>query len=98
MKLFATAAAVALLFAAPAIAQTQTSPQVDANGVGANDQARPVTTMTKDINSPYNTARSMPRDKNKVKGAPGGGGQPANGLAAGGGGPASKPPTPVQHN
>lgn len=99
MKLYTSAALALMLMSVPALAQTtNTSPAVDANGVSVNDQAKPVSTMTKDINSPYNHVRYEPRGKNKMKGAAGGGGLPTNGLAAGGGGPASTPPTHVEHN
>jgi hypothetical protein len=94
MKTYATAAAVAMLMAAPALAQTTNSPSVDANGVSVTDQTLPLSERTKDINSPYNAAD--PRNKNHVKGAAGGAGKPSSGLAAGGGGPASKPPTKIQ--
>jgi hypothetical protein len=96
MKTYATAATIAVLLATPALAQTTNSPPVDANGVSVNDQTRPVTEETKDINSPYNAVQPDPRNKNKMKGVAGGAGKPSSGLAAGGGSTASQPPTKIQ--
>ena len=100
MKVHLTAAALLMLATAPAVAQTAppSNPPVDANGVSVTDQTRTTTRVrSADMSAPHGRARHAPRRLgHKAKGAPGGGGLPANGLGAGSGGPGSKPNTPIQ--
>jgi hypothetical protein len=103
-KLALAAAALISISAVPAFAQNNpaaadNSAAVDANGVSTADQTRAARNRMALEGQDY-TAPNRRMRHNKAHGVPGGGGLPANGLGAGGGGPASRPaPTATtQHN
>jgi hypothetical protein len=103
-KIALAAMALISISAIPALAQNdpvsaRNSVAVDANGVSSADQVRAARNRMALDGRNYTTSyRRVPQ--NKAHGVPGGGGLPANGLGAGGGGPASRPAATatIQHH